>query len=370
MSAIPIRFDQFFIGKLINEIHLFIGWKMSIKSDCERLSKIICSSGHGYISTSTIYRIFFNHGNHKPYKHTMDSLCRFVGYKDSLEFIEKNQGIKEDLQRMGLQEFLPGNKTLFYHCIEGQAIKPMKMFFEETMTLPVEYRKNVALILFDTLQVSSTQRWFFEEFSDDIFIRLYLFEYLHDPSFRIKHYDFGLENFYKNIGKMDDAIPFQDYIFVQTVRFRHFYLAGDYEKAFSFGSQLYDKVILGDSFLNSSVHIWPFARFHAYRLFFMEMVGTAPGKMIDYAQKLLWMLRNTLPYLSSFSEKYSEQRIFCYCVAEAFSHTSIPESLHMELKLLIKEIDKISPQIQLNKPLKHYIPYLDPNILKVLVPLG
>lgn len=94
MKTFSPDFNQFAIDSLRLELLKKIGWRISKKSDCARLSELIAQSGLGLISESTLYRLFFQFEKHRPYNYTIDILCKFIGYKDSIDFLN---GLKESI---------------------------------------------------------------------------------------------------------------------------------------------------------------------------------------------------------------------------------------------------------------------------------
>jgi hypothetical protein len=69
------RFDAYALEclkiKLCDVVHFIV----ASKPDCAKLSELIAKSGVGYVSESTLYRLFFQPEHHAPYKNTLDILA-------------------------------------------------------------------------------------------------------------------------------------------------------------------------------------------------------------------------------------------------------------------------------------------------------
>ena len=120
--------DDFFIERLKRETTQAIGFLLLTKSDCGRLSDFMVKNGYGYISESTLYRMFFQFGKHKPYKHTLELLCRFLGYKNLHHFIEEQSLLRDKLCANGVSHSI--ESSLLYNCIETSSYKALDAYFE------------------------------------------------------------------------------------------------------------------------------------------------------------------------------------------------------------------------------------------------
>jgi hypothetical protein len=81
------HFDEYALEHLKFKFSEKIGFIISNRPDCHKLSEIINQSGNGSVSDTTIYRLFFSSKKHSPFKHTMDILAMFLGYKNSIELL-------------------------------------------------------------------------------------------------------------------------------------------------------------------------------------------------------------------------------------------------------------------------------------------
>ena len=76
-----------------------------------KLSELIEENGFGRVSGSTLYRLFFHHEKHKIYKNTLDILCKFLDYEDSLDLTEQLTEQRKELHHNGVYTQYQFKKT-------------------------------------------------------------------------------------------------------------------------------------------------------------------------------------------------------------------------------------------------------------------
>ena len=77
-------YDKILLDKIFNKTGIYI----TNKNECKLLSQIIANEKIGYLSESTLYRIFLNpNSNHKPYKNTLNILAQFCDYSSWDAFV-------------------------------------------------------------------------------------------------------------------------------------------------------------------------------------------------------------------------------------------------------------------------------------------
>jgi hypothetical protein len=118
MTTVKPEFDQFTLDRLKFELLKKIGWSVSTKPDCAKLSILIVENGNGYVSESTLYRLFFQSEKYKPYKSTLDIICQFLDYKDSNEFVEKLAESRLQLHFSGINTLPTKKNGLLFYSIE------------------------------------------------------------------------------------------------------------------------------------------------------------------------------------------------------------------------------------------------------------
>jgi hypothetical protein len=355
MKIIEQVFDLFALERLKVKLSEKIGWLISNKSDCLKLSQIILENNSGKISDSTIYRIFFQSEKHKPYKYSLDILCKFIGFRDSRDFLYKIQDTREALHFNGISTEHQYKKSLLFYSLEHQAKYPLMDFFEETSESSHEFKRDISITIFDSLQMSSKQQWFFKNFAQQNYIRKYFFERGHDPKFRIKEYEYGYIEYLKNIDKEKDVHQLQDFLFGHCVLFRYYFLCNQTEQALSIGKILFEAEDLADIPFQG-LYIFPFIRFKAYLLWYYEITFESRKIKDDYAHYLL----NLVKRLKANFE-LPERKILFHTVAETFLYSSLSLSFHQRLKELFAEEFKRIPEAVYNKHLKYSLSYFEQN---------
>jgi hypothetical protein len=348
-------YDQYTIEKLKSEIFKKIGWPISNKPDCAKLSELISQSKIGQLSESTLYRLFFQPDKHTLYKTTLDIICKFLGYKDSFEFIEKVDTTRGQLHINGINTLGNKRNSLVFHCIENTAKTPLLNFFEEFDEHSHQFKTDVSITLFDSLLKSSQQDWFFKNFSDQKYIREYFLERGHDTKFRIKNYDQAYLKYLKHVKKDKDIYNFQDFIFGNCVLFRYYFLTKKSDQALQQARILYHEKLNVEAHQNE-LYIYPFIRYTAYRLWYLEMIRANGFEIESYGLFLIDLC-------SRLKEKlgFMEQKILFHTIAETFLYSSLPEKFHWNLKDLYKEDYKRLPDNIYQKHLSYSMPYFNEN---------
>lgn len=355
MKTSKPHFDQFALDRLRFELSGKIGFNISTKPDCVKISGLILESGHGYISESTLYRLFFQIKRHNPYKSTLDIVCQFIGYKDSIEFDEKLAESRRQLHFSGINTSSGKSNGLLFYCIEHTSKRPLVDFFEETNELDHQFKTDVSVAIFDNLLKSTQHDWFFKEFADVKYIREYFFERGHDPKFRIKYFDLAYFKYLESVHKDKGLDHFQDYLFGNCVLFRHYYMRKKIKKAQEIANSLYGKVYNVEDHQNS-LYVFPFIRYMAYKLWYLELKNAKSTECEGYALYLIDLCQRLKGQLCLM-----EQKILFHTVAETFVYSTLPESFHWELKKVFIDFFEYLPEIIFSKHLRYSLSYLDKN---------
>jgi hypothetical protein len=348
-------FDQYAIDRLKEKLAEKMGWVIANKADCAILSEMMLQSESGYLSVSTLYRLFFLTTTHTPYKNTYDILCRFLGYRDSFDYLENIYNTRALLYSNGV----PLNNScnnLIYHSIENNAYQSLQDFFESIEQSPIQFKESISIALFDSLLVATKQDSFFKYFSGHSFVREFLFEKAHDPKFRIKNYDAAYLLYLKNTNREKDISSYQDYIFGNAVLFRHYFLNQIPEKARAIGDDLFSDMLSFDA-LKNELNIFPYIRCKAYQLWYMELTNKHRSSIEKYALYLLDLFRKEKNNLNKL-----DQKIVFHTLAETFSCCStLAATFHVALKeIYAASFEKINEALFL-KDLKYTLPYVEVN---------
>lgn len=364
VSYFKTHIDEYFIQILKVKLSEKIGFIISNKPDCAKLSETISQKGNEYISESTIYRFFFQSDKHVPYKNTLNIICRYIGHKDVFEFIKFLNDEKRMLYLNGISTNTNSSNNLLFHCIKNNSFKALYDFFESFDEKSHYFKTYTVLGLFDSLQLSKKQVEFYEYFASQKFIREYFLEQGHDPNFRLKNYDIAYFKYLEVIDKEKDIIQLQDYVFGNCVLFRYYFLKQNFEKLAVIGQKLYESSLNQDIRLKQ-LYVFPFIRYKAYKLWYLQVNNCNNLELQDYANYLLHLCEEIK---SNYS--LDEQKILFHTIGETFLFSSLPESFHQNLKsIFFKEFEKL-PNIVYQKHLKYSLPYFEQNGLVYYRPLS
>lgn len=347
--------DLYIVEKIKAELARKMGYLIANKSDCRKLSEIILAQGIGYISESTLYRLLLCPSDKNHYKSTVDIISIFLGFHNSEDLIDSFNKIKYYVNFNGIHPLPTSKKTLLYYSIEGNNFQTLHHFFYGLDDCPIEIKEATAIALFDALIDTKNSHVFFENFAQTKYVRNYLLEQLHDPHFRINNYDYAYKLYLKGLNINKDIGEFQDYIFGSSVLFRSYYLKKDYAGAREIGKKLYQQIYSLEE-NNSGLHIFPFIRYTAYKLWYLNLVGENSIKQFDYGNQLLELCQSLQQKLNSI-----EQRIVFHTTAEAMVNTNLPYFFHKKLKDIFQDNFKAMPDSIFSKHIKHSLPYFEVN---------
>lgn len=355
MSTFTPNFDQFAIDQLRFKLLKKNGWSVSNKPDCSMLADLILQSGFGPISESTLYRLFFQFEKHKPYKNTLDILSRFLGFKDCLEFMQSIDQQREELHHSGIFTQKERHKSLMFYCIEHTTKSPLMDFFDSLSDYSYQFKIDLSVAIFDSLLISTKQNWFFKNFTHQTYVRKYFFEKSHDIKFRIKNYDLAYVSYLEGVNPDRDYINLQDFIFGNCVLFRHYFISNNKNEAIKISKKIYKQIKPLDS-LKSKIYIFPYIRYMAYKLWYLETINKSAHELELYANYLIEFAAQLNTELS-----FVEKKFLLHTLSETFIHSSIPDQYHWELKRVFLNLYKtIHPGIY-QKHLKYSLPYFCEN---------
>jgi hypothetical protein len=345
------HFDLFCLNKLKLELFNKIGWTISNKPDCVKLSEIIAQSGHGQLSDSTIYRLFFRFEEHRPYKHTLDILCKFLSFNDSVDFIQKLEVNRKKLHVNGINTIKNKNHSLLFYCIEHTSKKALSDFLDLANESDQQFKKDLSLEILRSLIKSKKQTWFLKNFAEKKYVKEYLMDLKHDLKFQIKNYDKVHSNYLEQIKNQKNALQTPDYLMGKCDLFRHYIKSNLQNKALKVGKELYTSNLCSEDEL---IHFnsLPFFRYGIYKLWYLDLAR------VNYIEKERYAF-SLITCCKEYKEKlnYQEQKILFYYLAETFIQSSLPENFHFEVKKLFKEFFNLLPENIYSKHLKYSLPY-------------
>ncbi len=350
-----IVFNNTDVNKLKQQVINKAGFAIRTKPDCLRLSNLLLSAGLGYISETTIYRLFLKEKNiHSPYKSTLDILCKFIGYYDIVEYIKtlnetNNYSFNKNVSDIALD-------NLLVSCIKNQNFKTLSEYFEILESESKAMKECVVLNMFDVFASNDFTIPFFKEFSDNKFVREWFLESGHDPKFRIPNYNQAYLFYLKNVSSTKDSFELQQYVFANSILFRSSFLNNDYVSAFNHGYKLYDNVLPDfDSNLNV-LQLFPLVRYVSYKLWYLHLVNAPKVQVLDYAEYLLEFAKLNIENADSFSRK-----IVFNTLGEVLLHSKLPFKFQLKFKNMFEK-DFHDLKIEGSKyQIIELLPYLQPN---------
>jgi hypothetical protein len=229
------------------------------------------------------------------------------------------------------------------------------LFFDTLITKDLCSREAVALSLFDCLVLASKPERFFKSFSKHPYIKENLLEIGFDPFFRIKNYAFAFEHYPRELKQKGCKNRLQDFIFSNTVLFRHYFINNQLDQASYFGKILFNKYALSEEEL-THVHLFPKMRYLAYKIWYLKMTARSNLLLEEYIEWLLDFCRVEYRKLNK-----EEQKIAYYNIAEVFSYSNIKQKHIDALKNIFLGLFDLLPSEAYQKPLHRTLSYFEPN---------
>ena len=340
MPKPKIIFDRFTISSLKKEISKKSGFSISTKSECHLLSDKISQKCKGYVSPSTLYRLYFKSDSHTLYKSTLDLLCNYAGYRGADHFQDYLVSNKNSLKQSGIDPNQSCNSLLFYN-LENKSKKALQHFFENLEPAAPTLKWEIGIALFDELKKTRFDDFFYKNFSENSFVREFLFEKLHDPKFRLKNFENAYLYYVKNVKKKDEIKNHQDLLFGKCALFRYYVLTGKKREALAIGKTLYEKKMF-DTSIQNELYIFPVIRYYGYKLWFLELTGKSEIEISNYAFELLDLSEYLLK-----SAKGIEKDIVLHTMIESIIYSSVNSHLGNEIKEKFKYyFQSKSPKLQ------------------------
>jgi hypothetical protein len=356
-------FDDYSFNLLKIELAQKIGFSVNTTAECVKLSELIFNAGLPLVSESTLYRVFAQNRNHKPYKNTLSILSQYLGFGSWDDFYKASTKKKIFNYQNGIITTPSIENNLVFQCIETEAFSALDNFLVKITEAELDAQETIALTIFDSLRGSSKTIPFFKRFSSTPFIRKQFFENCFDPSFRIPNYDLGFKYYLKNVNPYSGSSDLQDFIFAKTVLFRHYFMHNKHDKAFSIGNEIYHDMNLNQKDLES-IYIFPRIRFMAYKLWYLKLIDVRHSLLEDYSSYLLYYCDEIYHKLDAI-----EKKILFYCVGEAFLGTETGPKYQSKLKHLFYKEYTDFPKYLFKKSIKEALPYFEPNGLLYRRPL-
>lgn len=327
------------------------------KPECERLSFQIKEQTQILISASTLYRIFIAEENSKPYLNTLNGLSIFCGFKDWYEFENHvNELARFDFSYGKIHINEKPVSSFIKICIHNNQLEVLYQYaFQFPEDIDYEKKIRIGYELYQSLLDNPNSNIvFFDNFSGLPLVREAFFEYMADPDFKIKDYEYGLKSYLKYC---EPAVKFNDYrdiIFAKSLLFRYYYVNDQIEKARQIGTELFESGLY-KQFDFEALYIFPKFRFLAYQLLYRHL-NADTDSVLAYKQFLLEYCENNISNWSSY-----EQSIAFYNVAEVLFITKADKTTIDNFNKTFQELMKKLPKSLKNKSLEWLLPYFQEN---------
>jgi hypothetical protein len=245
------------------------GFEIRSKSDCLKLSENILKKTGASLSESTLYRFFFKNDDRQCYQNTLDKLSVYCNTKNWDTFCQIHENSLSFLFRNGI--FLQNNerKSLIRSCIQNDELKSLCEFFEDlpdNLNEPIRRAMGIELYL-SLLSNKDSNQNFYKLFSKINSVRKLLFEELADPDFKIKDYALFYKWYLKNSNNLDNPYGLQDYIFANSMLFRHYVKTEKHQDILKTGRFLFENKDIDRQVLHN-IHVFPLSRWYSYRVWY------------------------------------------------------------------------------------------------------
>lgn len=349
--------NPFSFAELRKFVRIKTGFPIQTKPECEKLAELIYANTNVHISSSTLFRIFITKEDKKPYVNTLNGLSAFCGFKDWYDFENYVNEIEKFDFSYGKIFFKDKTvDSLLKLCIHNNQYDilldytrqfPDNLNYDMKIRIGYEFYNSL-------LNNPNSNSDFFEKFNALPLIRESFFELMADPDFQVKDYEYGLKCYLKNLKPIEKKKDFQDWIFANSLLFRHYYLSKQHDKAIEIGKILYDDSTITDASIEE-LSVFPKIRYLSYKIWYYHLLDREKEKL-NHINFLLEYNNQNLQFWS-----YYEQRIAFYNVAEVFLHTNTDILSINSLKNIFKSILSDLPSLIHSKSLDKILPYMQEN---------
>ena len=266
---------------LLEAIYNKTGIYISTKNDCRLISQLIANEKVGFLSESTLYRLFlYNINSNKPYKNTYTVLAKFCGYPDwnlFLKYYDSNYLFNEP-------NFLNNSiNSVLEKFILNDNFKPLIEVFNTLEHENYKTKEFFGIKTFINFQKTNSFPRFIKEFGHHSFVRNILIESLYDPFHRIDGYTESISNYILNTDSKSSTY-IQDHVFGHAVLFRYYYLNSD-SLAIEHGKKLYKNLKIEAA--KNDIHLFPKTRFYAYKLWYLKLINEDEKIQANYFEEFL-----------------------------------------------------------------------------------
>lgn len=328
-------------------------------ADCKKISDLIAIKNLPPVSVSTLYRLFLSENtNYTPFLHTLDVLAIFCGYpnwfKLEKHFIELAQF---EFSYGKLDYTNKKQKSLLKICIHRNELKPLYVFSEQ-FDAKLDFEKKLILgaeFYYSLKRNTNKNENFYKNFSQLPIIRESFFELFADPTFEINDYETGIKHYLNGVKPGTTSQALQDFIFGNSLLFRHYYISNKKAEAKKTAKLLYEEHDFSDDDLDS-IYVFPRIRYHAYKLFYLYLTN----QFIKAEKHEDWLIE----YAEINNKKLdtTESRILFHTLTDVFTNNDFTKTEKQEeLKIVFKNLFDLFPPYFKKFQLNSLLPYLEQN---------
>ncbi|MFN7327679.1 MAG: hypothetical protein ACK5SQ_13950 [Chitinophagales bacterium] len=301
---------------LLETIFLKTGIYISNKNDCRAISQLIQKEKIGYLSESTLYRLFLSKTNqHRPYKNTYELLSIFCGFKSWNDFQSFTFRTFEQHEDRFFRESL---EAVVSHFVANARYHSLIDLFDGIAHLRYRQQEFIAVTTFSGFLKKDDFPLFIRDFGDHPFVRHFLIEALHDPCHRPKGYTQALHYYLQHKNPIKDS-AFQDYVFGHTVLFRHAFLERSSDCT-SIGQHLFNLDLESPAF--KELHLFPKTRYLGYLTWHLHLTEETTA-----LEEHLYYLRSWTLQTIQATQDYSEVNIVYQTLEEVYQQLQLEEEL-------------------------------------------
>jgi hypothetical protein len=217
------------LRQLRQDLQSTIGMIVRNRPDTERFSTMVRKINDGYISPSTLSRLFLNaEASNHFYLDTLDKLSSLIyPYSNWVEYCRVYESSKEQLKQIGIFQMNNPKVNLVGLNLATSSWKPIHMLFEEMSFDPsfiesYRFMYDFGQSFYDILKwAPKSEMDFYKRFINYPIIKKSFFELNADPDFILPNYIKGLDYYIKGID-MNTAEAKNDLLFALSLKYYYY----------------------------------------------------------------------------------------------------------------------------------------------------
>lgn len=279
---------QIYFNELKCKVETRFGQDLINTNNAIQLQEDILKHTNKNISTSTLIRMFVSSSyNNIPYLNTLDILSEYATGKLWVSFC------KNESTFIGQASCITDDSTLklLEICFQNQdfisVLDYMKHLPGGYDEVGIRTQQNLANLFGLSVRNTDNRLAFTKELAKTRQGRFLFFETFVDIDNLTGYYGEAL-NFYERYGQsVDPKRRLNDHIFLHCVKFWKAWLSKDFKELKKIGFILFNKFHPEDITEENGVVFYPLARWHAYRLIYLNEANLLNDKIVDKAVRFI-----------------------------------------------------------------------------------